>query len=122
MTTLQYAAAALVGVLGVARAVRLITSDPWPPITWLRDRWKVRTGIWVDGDLLDGPWTPLFTCPFCAAPYVTAVALAGAIWAGLWTPDLHTLAGWWWVLAVWAAGSYAASMVVVRDEPAPVEP
>lgn len=111
----------IVGVLGIARAVRLVTSDSWPPIKALRDRWKVRTGQWVDGHLEPGPWTDLFTCPFCFAPYPTALALAGAIWAGLWSPDLGTLAGWWWVLAVWAAASYAAAMVVVRDEPPPVD-
>jgi hypothetical protein len=121
VTPLLLLVAYVVGVLGVARAVRLVTSDSWPPIAALRDRWKVRSGTIVDGDLEPGPWTDLFTCPFCFAPYPTAVAVAAAVGSGVWSPDLHTLAGWWWVLAVWASASYAAAMVVLRDEPAPVD-
>lgn len=118
--------AAVVGVLGVARLTRLITSDAYPPMARLRDRWKVLTGVWVtdeetgDKELVDGPWTPLLTCPFCASPYLTALALAAAIVADVWEPDLASLTGWWWVLAVWAAAAYGASMIVVRDEPPPV--
>lgn len=113
---LQLAVAFVVGVLGVARAVRLITSDTWPPMQRVRDWWITRTAC------DDGPsWMPLLTCPFCAAPYVAALAVAAAVWAGIWSPDLGTLAGWWWVLAVWASGAYLAGMVVVRDEPPPVD-
>lgn len=130
MTALTLAAAALIGVLGVARATRLVTSDTWPPVRWVRDRWKVRTavkdpqGLVVtdeDGAPIPGPWTDLLTCPFCFAPYATAAAVAVAVWGGVWTLDLTTVAGWWWALAVWAAGSYAAAMIVVRDEPPPVD-
>lgn len=130
MTALLLAAAFVVGVVGVARATRLVVSDSWPPIKALRDRWEVRTAHKTDdgrplfdeeGSLIPGPWTPLLTCPFCFAPYPAAVALAAAVWAGVWTPDLGTLAGWWWVLAVWASGSYLAAMIVLRDEPPPVE-
>lgn len=130
-TVLLLAVAYVAGVVGIARAVRLVTSDTWPPIKALRDRWKVataqrdpETGEHVrdeDGDLVPGPWTDLLTCPFCFAPYPTAVALGAAIWAGIWSPDLGTLAGWWWTLAVWASASYLAAMVVLRDEPPPVD-
>lgn len=125
----------VVGVVALARAVRLVTSDTWPPIARARERWKRLTAVrdpqgtvLMDPDSepaysepLAGPWTPLFTCPFCFAPYPAAAAVATAIWAGVWTPDLGTLAGWWWLLAVWASGSYAAAMVVLRDEPPPVD-
>lgn len=120
-TALLLLVAYVVGVVGIARAVRLVVHDTWPPIKTLRDRWRARTGQVVDGDLVDGPWTDLFTCPFCFAPYPTAVAVAAAVWAGVWSPDLDTAAGWWWVLAVWASGSYLAAMVVLRDEPPPVD-
>lgn len=141
MTALQFAVAFVVGVLGVARAVRLIVSDAYPPMQNVRVWWEAWQGqrdsdsppsrVW-GGDRSEGRhilnpltwrygWGPLLTCPFCASPYVTAVAVAGAVWAGVWSPELDTLAGWWWVLAVWAAGSYLAAMVVVRDEPPPVE-
>lgn len=121
MSALQLLVTFVVGVLGVARAVRLVVSDDWPPTKAVRDWWEVRTGQWVEGELVPGRWTSLLTCPFCFAPYPTAVALAGVVWAGIWSPELDTLAGWWWVLAVWAAGSYAAAMVVVRDEPPPID-
>lgn len=131
MTPLLLLVAYVVGVLGVARAVRLVTSDTWPPMARVREWWKARTAPraadgtsplrYEEGDLVEGPWTALLTCPFCFAPYPTAVAVAAAVGSGVWSPDLHTLAGWWWVLAVWASASYAAAMVVLRDEPAPVD-
>lgn len=121
------AAAFLLGVIAIARATRLVTADDWPPIAWVRDRWELATAYRDGegkplrdnrGDLVPGPWTKLLTCPFCFAPYPTAVALAAAIWADIWTPDLTTFGGWWWTFAVWAAASYLAAMLVVRDEPA----
>lgn len=129
---LTLAVAYALGVVGVARAVRLITSDAYPPMQVLRDRWVV----WqANRDIEQDPlavnagaertglghgWGPLLTCPFCCAPYVTAAALAVTVWAGVWSPDLHTLAGWWWTCSVWASVSYLAAMIVVRDEPPPV--
>lgn len=107
MTTdpLVIAAAALIGVVGVARLTRLITSDSWPPAEWFR----VAFANWTR----HGSWSVLVTCPFCAAPYVAAAALAWALLS-----DLDGWDGWaWWVFWGWLAGSYAASMIVVRDEP-----
>lgn len=124
----EHAAALLIGTLAVARAVRLLTSDAYPPVEALRVRWQVWNetrdagpsgagydlGTW---EHVRHGWGPLLTCPFCAAPYVTAITLAVAIAADVWEPDLGSLSGWWWTLAVWAAVSYAAAMIVARDEP-----
>lgn len=122
MTALTLAAAYLIAALSIARATRLLTSDAYPPARALRYWWWNQTagkGGWrrdwnviLVGDTPDRPG-----CPFCASPYVTAVTVAAAVWADVWDPDLSTLAGWWWVLAVWASLSYVASMIVVRDEP-----
>lgn len=103
--------AALVGTIAVARAVRLITADAYPPAVWLRVWWANHTDTKVGSWRAD--WGPLLTCPFCLAPYAVAVDLGWAWWSGL--------AGWWgtawWLVNLWAAVSYAAAMVVVRDEP-----
>lgn len=107
MTTdpLVIVAAVLVGVLGTARLTRLLTHDSYPPSEWVRVGWMNLTR--------HGQWSTLVTCPFCAAPYIVAASMA---W-GLLT-DLH----WsWWLFHGWLAASYAASMVVLRDEPPEVE-
>jgi hypothetical protein len=128
VTALTLAVAYVLGVVAVARLVRLVVADAWPPVAALRERWKVATApkgedgkaVLVDGSVAEGPGTPLFTCPWCFAAYPTAVAVAAAHVAGVWAPDLTTLGGWWWTLVVWASASYAAPMIVTRDEPAPV--
>lgn len=119
MTLLVATLAALVGTVAVARAVRLITSDAYPPMEWVRLWWVNHTevkGGWREG------WAPLLTCPFCAAPYAAAVDLT---WAVLARHGLLTGTGtWgiaWWLVNGWAAVSYAAAMLVVRDEPPPVD-
>jgi hypothetical protein len=99
MNTFTMVAAALIGVVSVARLTRLITQDSYPPVAWLRSKWQAITH--------DGDWSELATCPYCAAPYIAAVVLA---W-GLLT-DFQTA---WWVVNGWLAASYLASMVVVRD-------
>ena len=93
-------AAVVVGVVGVARLTRLLVDDDWPPSAWFRS-WFQRT--------VPASWAILVTCPFCAAPYFAALALA---WA--WLTDLHWT---FWVFWGWLAGSYVASMIVVRDTP-----
>lgn len=126
MTALTLAVAYVVGAVGVARATRLVLNDHYPPAIALRRWWWNQTvgkGGWR------APWHLLLVgetpdtpgCPFCLAPWIAAAALASAVVAGIWSPDMGTLAGWWWLLAVWASGSYAAAMVVLRDEP-PDEP
>lgn len=106
-------AAAIVGTLAVARAVRLVTSDAYPPAEWVRLRFLT----WAAQTPRREKWGPLVTCPFCFAPYAAAVNLAWALLAGLeWTGDLSWSSAWW-VVNAWAAVSYVAAMIVVRDEP-----
>jgi hypothetical protein len=115
MSLVHAAVAFLIGSLAVARATRLVTSDAYPPAKALRVWWANKTevhGGWRDG------WAPLLTCPFCFAPYAAAADLAWALWSHAPAlPHLPAAGGWWWVVNVWAAGSYLASMIVVRDEP-----
>lgn len=114
----------LLAVIALARATRLVVHDPYPPIQALRTRWVGYQAMRDYDPTTQGErtgaaygWGSLVTCPFCAAPYITAVALATAVWADVWDPDLGTLRGWWLLAAVWASVSYLAAMVVLRDEP-----
>jgi hypothetical protein len=91
----------LVGVIAVARFTRLVVHDDWPPMVWLRQKYRHAVNY--------GSWEALVTCPFCFAPWP---ALADLAWG--WGSDLH----WsWWAANLWFAGAYLASMLVVRDEP-----
>lgn len=94
-----YLAAAVVGVLGTARIVRLVTADEFPPTEWLRLKWAVAVGE---------KWGKLLNCLWCFSPYATAANLAWAV-----ISDLHWT---WWVFNGWMAASYAASWVVYHDE------
>lgn len=98
-TVFLVVAAVVVGVMGTARATRLISQDSFPPSAWLRDRWRRATD--------DGEWSVLITCPFCLSMYLTAANLAWALLS-----DLHIS---WWIVNGWLAASYAVAMVVVRD-------
>lgn len=91
--------AVVVGVLSAARFTRLLTQDVYPPVAWLRAKWQAITH--------DGDWSELATCPYCAAPYISAAILA---W-GLLT-DFQTA---WWIVNGIMAGAYVAAIVVVRD-------
>lgn len=120
-------------VLGTARLTRLLIHDKWPPVlearlrvlSWFLNRetrgddrgWN-RLPWWDPRYLFTYGWSPLLLCQYCLAPYVAAVVLAVTLWADVWTPDLSTRAGWWLLLAVWAAVSYLAAIVVSYDEPA----
>ena len=97
---LTVAAAAAVGVVAAARATRLVTKDHWPPMSFVRRKYT---------ELTEGTeWSVLAECPFCVAPYVVAADLAWAL-----TSDLDKK---WWIANGWFAASYAASLIVVRDD------
>lgn len=100
MTVLVPLAATIVGVMSVARLTRLLTQDSFPPAVWVRLRWDELTN--------ENAWSTLFHCHFCLAPWLAAPIL---LWG--WLTDLQTA---WWLFNGWLAASYAASMVVERDE------
>lgn len=92
--------AAIVGTLAVARITRLIVDDAYPPMDWLTDQFARR---------VPEKWAPLVECVWCVSPYV---ALPDILWA--WGSDLH----WsWWLVNVWAAVSWIAGFLGVRDIP-----
>lgn len=110
----------VVGSIAVGRAARLVTHDAYPPMQWLRHHWVVWTESQTDATgsarrrerrtWLIG-WSPLLTCPFCFAPYAAAADLTWWLLAEGWWADA------WWVVNVWAAVSYVAAIIVLRDEP-----
>lgn len=98
--------AAVVGVLAVGRATRLITHDSFPPAERFRE-WG--------GNRLGDAYGLLVECPWCMAPWLTLVDL---IWAVAGTVDVDTISGTiWWLCNLWFALAYVVSMIVVRDEP-----
>jgi hypothetical protein len=98
-------ATVLVASIGVARAVRVLVHEDFPPGRWVRNTWIAVTK--------GGSWSDIVTCHWCAAPYLVAGSM---LWFGLglwlWEPLLWG----WWVVHLWAALSYAASWVVHHDE------
>lgn len=96
----QIAAAVIVGVLSVARTVRLLAWDEFPPAKWLREHLLA----WM-GD----KWGVLITCGFCLSPYIAA---GMAVWA--WLSDTNDV--WWIINGVWGL-SYAAAIIVSYDQP-----
>ena len=93
-------AAATVGVVAAARATRLVTKDHWPPMAFVRRKYTELTK--------DTEWSVLAECPFCVAPYIVAADLAWALRSDLGRK--------WWIANGWFAASYAASLIVVRDD------
>lgn len=100
-------AAAVASVLAVARWTRLVTSDTYPPMVALRQRFRAAVSY--------GPWEDLVVCPWCHAPWPMLVSLLWAWFGGL-DPESWS-GGLWWLAHLWFALAYLASMVVVRDEP-----
>lgn len=90
----------VVASLAVARMIRLIVDDEYPPMMWITQKIALR---------LPEKWDKLVECPWCVAPYL---ALPDILWA--WGSGLH----WsWWLANCWAALSMVASMITVRDIP-----
>lgn len=99
-------AAAVASVLAVGRLTRLAVYDKYPPAMRVRD-WYV--------SVVPERWAGLATCPFCFAPWAQLVSLSWA-WVGGLNPETLS-GGLWWFAHLWFALAYAASMVVVRDQP-----
>lgn len=101
-----FALAVAVGVLAVARAVRLVVDDDYPPMETLREAY-----------LRHSPqrWNALIECPWCVAPYLAAPAVA---WFATLIAFDNTWNDWlWWLINGWAAVSWAAAWLTLRDVP-----
>lgn len=96
-----YAVAGLVSVIGVARIVRLIVFDDFPPVVRLRDWWIKVTG--------NGPWSKLVKCGFCLSVWITPIS-----WVWAWASNLHWT---WWVAHVLVTCMYLSAIVVAYDQP-----
>jgi hypothetical protein len=111
MDTFTLIAAAVIGILSVARTARLIGFDEYPPMAWLRSKWYARYG--------DEGWGKLIYCPFCSAPYLAAGML---VWASFALPDaspydVWSSAWWWFMVNGWWGLSYLSSITVAYDQP-----
>ena len=93
--------AVVIGTLAVTRITRLIVDDDYPPVRWATAKFQLH---------VPERWAVLVECPWCVAPYVTLGDLA---WA--WATDLHWT---WWFGNVWAAVSWVAAFLCMRDVPA----
>jgi hypothetical protein len=96
-----YATAMAASVLGVARIVRLVVFDDFPPSVVVR--------AWWTGVTRNGPWAQIVKCGFCLSPYLMVIS-----WAWGWASNLHWT---WWVAHLFAAAAYLASIVVAYDQP-----
>lgn len=99
--------AVAVGVLAVARVVRLVVDDEYPPVLKVKEAYLRHAPL---------DWQPLVECPWCVAPYV---ALPAVLWfASLvaW-PDATWNVYLWWIVNGWAAVAWAAAWLTLRDVP-----
>lgn len=93
-------AAALIGILSVARTARLVAHDVLPPLPRIRAWWTLHAPRGT---------TPLLTCHFCLTPWMaTGMALWFYLADGHWT--------WWVINGVWGL-SYVAAAFVSYDQP-----
>ena len=97
--------AVLIGIVSTARMTRLITHDDFPPVEAVRNWWVRHT---------NDSWGSLILCPFCLAPYLTAVQITWFLL--LW--DEGWLFTWFWLLPhAWWAVSYVVAIIVSYDQP-----
>lgn len=108
VSTVTAVLAFILAVLASARFTRLVVADDWPPVEWLRFRYRKAVGF--------GDWEELVKCPFCFAPWAVLVDLAWAWWSGL-DGYSSVWAALWWAANLWFSGAYLAAMTVTRDEP-----
>lgn len=99
--------ALVTGTLSVSRAVHLVLDDDWPVIKALREWWIDHTST---------EWHDVIECPWCAAPYIAAPAV---LWGGaLVAFPTNKVNNWaWWLVNGWAALSFAAAYINLRDVP-----
>lgn len=95
----------LVWIIGTARLTRVLVYDDFPPSIWIRDKWSALTR--------DGQWSKLVKCWWCASFWIALISL------GWYIAGTHVLwISWaWWVFWGALAGSYLATMLIVRDTP-----
>lgn len=98
--------AGLLALFGVGRLTRAITYDDFPPTIWVRIQWDKLTGT--------STWNKLFHCFWCLSHWVMLACL-GWFAVGYLVPWIMVA---WWIFWGWFALSYAAAMIIARDEPA----
>lgn len=99
--------AVVVGTLAVARMVRLVVDDDWPPMVRARERYVNR---------VSAAWQPLVECPWCVSVYF---ALPAVLWFAsvvAW-PDVEWNRTLWWIVNGWLAVAWAAAWINLRDIP-----
>lgn len=94
-----------IAVLGVGRLTRVIVHDDFPPAVW----WRMQWSKWTK----DGPWAKLFLCWWCLSFWIALVCIGWFLLADVSPFFLWSWFIFWGALAL----SYAATMVIVRDEP-----
>lgn len=108
MGYIEYAAAFFFGTITIARIVRMITWDDFPPMEWLRIKWDGLTG--VDPNEPRNTrlgWNKLIYCGYCVGLYV---GIAVAAWG-----FLSGFAPAWWIFCSTVSASYVAAMILSRD-------
>lgn len=102
-------AVTVVTVLSAARLSRLATSDAFPPVVWLREKYERAT----DGS----EWQLLALCAYCASFWLTALVVTGAALSGVlvWSPLVEWFEPAWWIFNGAFAASYLAVITMAHD-------
>jgi hypothetical protein len=111
MKLIELVAFNLATLLAGARGARLLIHDEWPPTARLRTWYLNRTGT--------SPWSVLFTCHYCMAPWtVLAAWLPGWFVFDLWAQTADRWGPWgaaWWFTCGWLSLAYLAATYVSYD-------
>jgi hypothetical protein len=99
VSTFEWVAVAIVTITSAARITRLVTWDKYPPVAWLRSKWRDLTN--------DGPWSILLECPYCFSMYVAPAVL---LWG--WFTEFDTV---WWLINGSLGAAYLAAIMVRFD-------
>ena len=105
--TVYWLLAVVTGALALTRATRLVVDDSYPPAEAFRRWWMRHTSE---------DWNPLVECPWCAAP---SLALPAVAYAAVFVAnqDVDWIVWSWWLLNGWAAASWIAAFLTLRDVP-----